>query len=184
VDRVGIDWACCKHWAVIVEFDNRTIAYEITPFKDENCIYKITPQWSNFQNNCRFNKMIFLGATYTSPAEIRDKADKNSNNGKKYNTISNNCQNWVKELLAAMDQKLLRALNEKDIKPIKQRLAEKVGSSFQTSASQIRGKSSSSSSLSKYKLELVWQSRVEFQNFELQTCLKFNSTQLDSGLKQ
>ncbi len=130
VDRVGIDWACCKHWAVIVEFDNRTIAYEITPIKDEKSIYKIAPQWSNFQNNCRFNKMIFLGTIKISPAEIRDKAEKNSNNGKKYNTISNNCQDWARELLTAMDQKLLTALNEKDIKTIKQRLAEKVGSSF------------------------------------------------------
>ncbi len=32
----------------------------------------------------------------------------------------------------------------------------------QTSASESRGEPSSSSSLSKYKLELVWQCRVEF----------------------
>ena len=72
VDRVGIDWACCKHWAVIVEFDNRTIAYEITPLKDEKSIYKITPQWSHFQNNCRFNKMIFLGTIETGNVEMFD----------------------------------------------------------------------------------------------------------------
>ncbi len=36
--------------------------------------------------------MSFLGTIKTSPADIRNKADKNSLNGKEYNTISNNCQ--------------------------------------------------------------------------------------------
>jgi hypothetical protein len=36
--------------------------------------------------------MSFLRTIETSPAEIPNKADKNSLNGKEYNTISNNCQ--------------------------------------------------------------------------------------------
>ncbi len=52
-----------------------------------------------------------------------------------------------------------------------------------TCAVRTRSKPSLSSSLSNYKLELVWQNRVEFENFELQTFLKFNLTQLGSSLK-
>jgi hypothetical protein len=132
VDRIGLDWACCKHWAVIVKFDNRTLAYEITQIKDGK-IDRITPVWTEYHNNGRFDKMIFLGTIKTSPQAVWNLAGKNSHNGEAYNTVTNNCQEWAKELLAVMDTDLLKALNTNDIKTISQRVTEKIASSFLSS---------------------------------------------------
>jgi hypothetical protein len=132
VDRVGLDWACCKHWAVIVKFDNRTLAYEIIQIKDKDGISRITPKWSDIQNTGSFEKVIFLGTIKTSPQAVWNLAAKNSNNGEAYNTVTNNCQEWAKELLASMDANLLRVLNKNDIKTISQRVTEKIASSTST----------------------------------------------------
>jgi hypothetical protein len=130
VDRLNLpDWACCKHWAVIVKFDNRTLAFEIIQIKDGK-IDRIAPRWTEYQNNGRFDKMIFLGSIKSSPEEVQRLASKNSHNGTVYDPISNNCQEWVKELLAVMDTDLLKALNKNDIKTIAQRFTDNVASSF------------------------------------------------------
>ena len=130
VDRVGITLACFKHWAIIADFENRMIAYEITQQTDDEGVNRITPQWTDFHDNGTMEKMIILGEIETSPAEVWNKVNENSLSWMEYSNLCNNCQEWAKELLAAMDPDLLVALEEKDIKPISKRILEKIGSSL------------------------------------------------------
>ena len=134
LEGLGLDWACCKHWAVIVKFDNRTIAYEIEQVKDESGISRITPKWSHLKNTGKFGSMIRLGEVMTSPQIVRYMAAENSYNQAKYDFVFKNCQEWARKLLRAMGPHLEEALDEKNIKPICATLCEKVTSSYQSSS--------------------------------------------------
>ena len=128
MDRKSVDFECCNHWAVIVKFDNRMIAYEIIVKKDDNGIERITPKWSHLQDSEKFANMIFLGEVQTSPADVRYKAAQNRKNRTTFNLISNNCQEWVQDLLSKMGAHLLRALIQNNIQPISQKMSKVIQS--------------------------------------------------------
>jgi hypothetical protein len=134
VDILGLDWTCCKHWAIIFKFDNRTIRYEIIAIPDEKGVMRITPQWlddKNSEGGC--NRTIYLGNVETSPLKIHDIGRKNKYNYTKYELISKNCQEWAKEMLQKIDVKLSEALDKNDIRSIK----EQVSSTIQSSSSSM-----------------------------------------------
>jgi hypothetical protein len=122
----GFDFACCKHWAIIFKFDNRTIRYEITAIPDDKGVSKITPQWHDDDTpEGKFNRMIELGNVETSPLKLHEIGKTNRLNYKEYTLLHGNCQEWAKDMLLNISKKLLEELEKNDIKSIKVRVGEK-----------------------------------------------------------
>ena len=122
VEGSELKWSSCQHWAIVAKFDNRTISYEITQEKDADGISRISPQWSDYKEDGRFDQEIELGDVKTSPAALREKAKRNRFTLKEYHLITRNCQDWAKEMLRMIDEGLVKKLEEEDIRPIKDRL--------------------------------------------------------------
>ena len=106
-----------KHWSLIFEFDHRVIKVHAGMFQliqsnyenDANLLFIGTglqgslmhPIFEDLEWNQRANA-TFLTALQTSPKMIQDLAMANELTLTRYDTVHNNCQEWVLELLRMM----------------------------------------------------------------------------------
>ena len=119
-----VDWDYVKHWALLFEFDNRSVVYEMTNPEGRKTSGKITPRWYHFDGSGLrshlFDKYVKLGSVNTSPKVINGFARKHPMNGTEYHAKDNNCQEWAKFLLNQIDPKLWEAANRNGIKTFKE----------------------------------------------------------------
>ena len=128
--------ACSKHWAIVFDFGNRVIKYEIDVEDREGGNSVINPKWTDIKNvwdqlknrveieeiveidGTRYSAMQELGEVKTSPSTVRDHAASVSSNGQEYRIVFDNCQEWAKELLEKVDPRLKTALGNANIRSI------------------------------------------------------------------
>ena len=115
------DSLALMHWAVIFDFKNRWIKYEMA-----NANSKIIPIWTDLgQRPKNMGTLIGMLDDY-SPQMIREKAKRIEINYKPYHIIYENCQEWIKKLLATLDSKLIEALKHLKITSVKDHSSTRI----------------------------------------------------------
>ena len=96
------DSSALMYWAVIFDFKNRWIRYEMV-----NAHWKIHPIWTDLGQRPRNMGTPIGRLDDYCPHMIREKAESIEINYKPYHIIYENCQEWIKKLLATLDSKFI-----------------------------------------------------------------------------
>lgn len=109
------------YWAVIFDFKNRWIRYEMV-----NAHWKIHPIWTDLGQRPRNMGTLIGRLDDYCPHMIREKAESIEINYKPYHIIYENCQEWIKKLLATLDSKFIEVLKHLKLTSVKDHSSTRI----------------------------------------------------------